>query len=140
MRVGEAVIDPLRLGVEFVAPRQGQPALRLRVDVVRIHRAASLYRKINVTTASRRKPALHNHRHSGGRAERGSPEPVNTGLWNMASGLTAARRPGMTTCCAFLCKADRIRKLKAHGTPEGRTRNCSTHGGTRIGVAGHSKA
>src|SRR5437016_4796944 len=76
MRVGEAVIDPLRLGAEFVAPRQGQPALRLRVDVVRIHRAASQYRKINVTTASRRKPALHNNRHSWGRAERGSPEPT----------------------------------------------------------------
>src|SRR6202011_4126325 len=25
-----------------------------------------------------------------------SPESMNTGLWNMDSGLTAARRPGMT--------------------------------------------
>jgi hypothetical protein len=38
--------------------------------------------------------------HSGGRAQRGSPEPMNTGLWNMDSGLAAAPRPGMTVDCA----------------------------------------
>jgi hypothetical protein len=38
-------------------------------------------------------------RHSGDRAKRGSPEPMNTALWNMASGLAAVRRPGMTSCC-----------------------------------------
>ena len=52
--------------------------------------------------------ALHKDRHSGGRAERGSPESMNTGLWKMGSGLAAepvlgpraartrGRRPGMT--------------------------------------------
>jgi hypothetical protein len=31
-----------------------------------------------------------------GLGEAESPEPMNTGLWNMDSGLAAARRPGMT--------------------------------------------
>src|SRR5205814_8398497 len=34
--------------------------------------------------------------HSGARAKRGSPESMNTGLWNMDSGLAASPRPGMT--------------------------------------------
>src|SRR5260370_41220132 len=34
-------------------------------------------------------------RHSGSPEGRG-PEAMNTGLWNMASGLAPARRPGMT--------------------------------------------
>jgi hypothetical protein len=33
--------------------------------------------------------ALHNYRHSGCRAERGSPESMDTGLWKMDSGLAA---------------------------------------------------
>ena len=39
----------------------------------------------------------------GAEPKRGSPEPMNTGLWNMGS-RRLRRRPGMTTCCAFLCK------------------------------------
>ena len=31
-----------------------------------------------------------------GSPEGRGPEPINTGLWNMGSGLAAARRPGMT--------------------------------------------
>jgi len=46
LRVGEAVVDPLPLGIELVAPRQGQPALRLRIDILRVgstaHSAAAL--------------------------------------------------------------------------------------------------
>jgi polysaccharide export outer membrane protein len=41
---------------------------------------------------------LHQLRHSGGRAERGRPGIMNTDLWNMDSGFTAARHPGMTGC------------------------------------------
>jgi hypothetical protein len=31
-----------------------------------------------------------------GLGEAESPEPMNTGLWNMDSGLAVSRRPGMT--------------------------------------------
>jgi hypothetical protein len=31
-----------------------------------------------------------------GLGEAGSPEPMNTSLWNMDSGFAASRRPGMT--------------------------------------------
>jgi hypothetical protein len=36
-----------------------------------------------------------------GPPEGGSPEPMHTGLWNMGSGLAAARRPGMTDLGPF---------------------------------------
>src|SRR6266851_2914723 len=36
-----------------------------------------------------------------GRAKGASPEPINTGLWSIGSGLAAARRPGMTTMIVF---------------------------------------
>jgi hypothetical protein len=32
-----------------------------------------------------------------GLGEAESPEPMDTGLWNMGSGFAAARRPGMTS-------------------------------------------
>src|SRR2546423_15163226 len=54
-----------------------------------------------------------NARHSGDRAQRGSPESMNAGLWNMASGLTAARRPGMTRSCAPSCTRRMVRRLLA---------------------------
>src|SRR5258708_36089788 len=44
--VGEAVIDRLRLGIQFLASRQSQPALRLRIDIRRVgspaHSAAAV--------------------------------------------------------------------------------------------------
>src|SRR5205085_11042987 len=36
---------------------------------------------------------------------------MNTSLWNMASGLTAARRPGMTRSCAPSCTRRMVRRL-----------------------------
>ena len=42
-----------------------------------------------------RRVALTRSCHSGARPQAESPEPMNTGLWNMGSGLAAARRPGM---------------------------------------------
>src|SRR5260370_36003011 len=39
-------------------------------------------------------------RHSGARPKAANPESMNTGLWKMDSGFAAARRPGMTNCCA----------------------------------------
>src|SRR5215831_3076642 len=47
-------------------------------------------------------------RHSGARAQRGSPESMNTDLANLArpvfmdSGLAATRRPGMTSFVLFI--------------------------------------
>ncbi len=38
---------------------------------------------------------------------------MNAGLWNMASGLTAARRPGMTCSCAPSCTRRMVRRLLA---------------------------
>ena len=32
-----------------------------------------------------------------GRGKAASPEPMNTGLWNIGSGLAPAGRPGMTS-------------------------------------------
>src|SRR5437764_3070212 len=52
-----------------------------------------------------------NARHSGDRAQRGSPESMNAGLWNMASGLSAARRPGMTRSYAPSCTRRMVRRL-----------------------------
>jgi hypothetical protein len=46
--------------------------------------------------------------HSGARAKAANPEPMDTGLWNMGSGFAAARRPGMTICCARPRRRGRI--------------------------------
>ena len=38
---------------------------------------------------------------------------MNTGLWNMASGFAAARRPGMTGCCVLFFTRQKERPPKA---------------------------
>jgi hypothetical protein len=38
---------------------------------------------------------------------------MNTGLWNMASGFAAARRPGMTGCCVLFVTRQKERPPKA---------------------------
>src|SRR5579859_2273039 len=50
------------------------------------------------------KPAAHDLfflGHSGARPQDANPEPMNTGLWNMASGLGPVDRPGMTGLIAI---------------------------------------
>src|SRR6266478_1144678 len=46
-----------------------------------------------------------------GRRAAASPEPINTGLWNMGSGPAAARHPGMTGILALLCEVPTGRGL-----------------------------
>jgi hypothetical protein len=57
------------------------------------------------------------NRHSGGQAERGRPEPMNTGLWEMGSGLAAERRPGMTIAIETLWAT--VMERTAGGMPDG---------------------
>jgi len=56
--IGEAVVDALRVGIEFLALRQGQPATGFGIDILGNH-GLSFGRCRISTSRAKRRPALH---------------------------------------------------------------------------------
>jgi hypothetical protein len=70
---------------------------QLRTRFARGERELPLLKAIKGAILAARPPESGECRLIPGSRDAANPEPMNTGLWNMGSGLDPSGRPGMTT-------------------------------------------